>query len=160
MWNKTNETFLQHHVVLFCRYIIHRIKETQSNRKGKAIPVQAWTGPDGSRGFEALGFQDSQHMMVVSLSALRPRGCRPQGQSNPGRNMSMRNPNNKIGNRTRDLPTFSAVPQPTAPPRTPRKKLQVLLLILFTTATCFGFRVSWSTILCAEIVKLQRQQTH
>jgi len=26
-----------------------------------------------------------------------------------------------IGNRTRDLPTCSAVPQPIAPPRTPRK---------------------------------------
>jgi len=26
---------------------------------------------------------------------------------------------NDIGNRTRDLPTCSAVPQPTAPPRTP-----------------------------------------
>jgi len=30
--------------------------------------------------------------------------------------MSMRNYNENIGNRTRDLPTCSAVPQPTAPP--------------------------------------------
>ena len=31
--------------------------------------------------------------------------------------MSMRNSNNTIGNRTRDLPACSAVPQPTVPPR-------------------------------------------
>jgi len=31
----------------------------------------------------------------------------------------MKNSNDTIGNRTRDLPTFSVVPQPTAPPRTP-----------------------------------------
>ena len=31
----------------------------------------------------------------------------------------MKNSNDIIGNRTRDLPTCSAVPQPTAPPRTP-----------------------------------------
>jgi len=31
--------------------------------------------------------------------------------------MSMKNSNDTIGNRTRDLPTCSAVPQPTAPPR-------------------------------------------
>ena len=31
--------------------------------------------------------------------------------------MSMKNFNETIGNRTRDLPACSAVPQPTAPPR-------------------------------------------
>jgi hypothetical protein len=30
----------------------------------------------------------------------------------------MKNLNDPIGNQTRDLPTCSAVPQPTAPPRT------------------------------------------
>jgi len=34
--------------------------------------------------------------------------------------MSMKNSNDTIGNRTRDLPTCSAVPQPTAPPRPKR----------------------------------------
>ena len=33
--------------------------------------------------------------------------------------MSMNNSNDTIGNRTRDLPDFGAVPQPTAPPRAP-----------------------------------------
>jgi hypothetical protein len=32
--------------------------------------------------------------------------------------MSMKNSNDIIGNGTRDLPACSAVPQPTAPPRT------------------------------------------
>jgi len=34
----------------------------------------------------------------------------------PGRIMSMKNSNDTIGNRTRDLPVCSAVLQPTAPP--------------------------------------------
>jgi hypothetical protein len=33
--------------------------------------------------------------------------------------MSMKNSSDTIGNRTRDLPACSAVPQPTAPPGTP-----------------------------------------
>jgi len=36
-----------------------------------------------------------------------------QGHSAAGRIMSMKNSNDTIGNRTRDLPTCSAVPQPT-----------------------------------------------
>jgi hypothetical protein len=34
--------------------------------------------------------------------------------------MSMKNSNDIIGNRTRDLPASSAVPQPIAPPRGPK----------------------------------------
>ena len=34
----------------------------------------------------------------------------------------MKNSNNTIGNRTRDLPICSAVPQPTAPPRAPTER--------------------------------------
>jgi len=33
--------------------------------------------------------------------------------------MSMKNSNDTIGNRTRELPAYSAVPQPTAPPPIP-----------------------------------------
>ena len=39
--------------------------------KCKAIPLQAWTGLEGSRGVEAPRFQDNRHMKVVQLSALR-----------------------------------------------------------------------------------------
>jgi hypothetical protein len=41
---------------------------------------------------------------------------RPQGHNAAGRIMSMKNCNETIGYRTRDLPVCSAVPQPTAPP--------------------------------------------
>jgi len=47
------------------------------------------------------------------------RLSQPQGHSAAGRIMSMKNSNDTIGNQTRDLPTYNAVPQPTAPPRAP-----------------------------------------
>jgi len=44
------------------------------------------------------------------------RLSRPQGHSEAGRFMLMKNCSDTMGNRTRDLPACSAVPQPTAPP--------------------------------------------
>jgi len=38
---------------------------------GKAIPLQAWTGPEDSRRLRLPTFQDNRHMKVVRLSALR-----------------------------------------------------------------------------------------
>ena len=38
----------------------------------------------------------------------------------------MKNSNDTIGNRTRDLPGCGAVPQPTAPPRAPLLQFQML----------------------------------
>ena len=52
---------------------------------------------------------------------------RPQGHSAAGRIMSMKNSNDTIGNRTRDLRTWSAVLQPTAPPRTPNLNILSVL---------------------------------
>jgi len=46
----------------------------------------------------------------------------PQGHSATGRIMSMKNSNDTIWNRTRDLPACSAVPQPTAYPKIPLVK--------------------------------------
>jgi hypothetical protein len=43
------------------------------------------------------------------------RLSQPLGRSAAGRIMSMKNFNDTMGNRTRDLPACSAVPQPTAP---------------------------------------------
>ena len=80
---------------------------------------------------EAPRFHDNRHIKVVRLSALRTgrlyprkyswysRLSQPQGHSAAGRIMSTKNSNDTIGNRTRDLPTCSAVPQPTALPRAP-----------------------------------------
>jgi hypothetical protein len=36
--------------------------------------------------------------------------------------MSMKNSNDTVGNRARDLPVCNALPQPTAPPRDPQKE--------------------------------------
>jgi hypothetical protein len=43
--------------------------------------------------------------------------------------MSMKNSSDTIGNRIRDVPVCSAVPQPTAPPRTPLKVNTILYQI-------------------------------
>jgi len=80
-------------------------------------------------------------MKVIRLSALRTghlyasedissnyfsqRLSQPESHSAAGRIMSMKNSNNTNGNRTRDLPACSTVPQPTAPPAAcPQKEPQ------------------------------------
>jgi hypothetical protein len=80
---------------------------------------------------EAPRFLDNRHMKVVRLSALHTGRLYPLG-NNPGthfcarlsstrghsateRIMSMKNSNNTIGKRNRDLTACSAMPQPTAP---------------------------------------------
>jgi hypothetical protein len=81
---------------------------------------------------ESPRFQYNRHMKVVRLSTLRTgrlyppehipgtHFCyslsQPRGHSAAERIMSMKNSRDSIGNRTRDLPVCSAVPQPTAPP--------------------------------------------
>jgi uncharacterized protein (DUF2384 family) len=49
----------------------HRtLKNHTCNVKGKAIPLQAWTRPEGSKRLRLTRFQDNRHMKVVRLSAL------------------------------------------------------------------------------------------
>jgi len=61
--------------------------------------------------------------------------------------MSLKNSSDTIGNRTRDLPACSAVPQPTAPPRShwdrltyvlPDKKVKVKCTLVQTLRLCTG----------------------
>jgi hypothetical protein len=94
--------------------------------------------PLGFQEVEAPEFLDSKHRKVVRLSALStgpslPTGkipgthfcynlSRPQGRNETERIKSLKNSNDSIGNRNRDLSACSAVPQPTAPPRTPPQK--------------------------------------
>ena len=54
--------------------------------------------------------------------------------------MSMKNSNETIGNRTRDLSDCSAVPQPTAPPRVP--VLAVIERFCVEVATIIHRRIS------------------
>ena len=51
----------------------------------------------------------------------------------------MRNTSDTIGNRTRDLPACSAVPQPTAPPRTPPELIQEIFFFFGNFFSTFEF---------------------
>ena len=87
----------------------------------KSNPITDLRRPWGFQEVKAPRFQHNRHMKVVRLSALRT-GClyppgsipgtrfcqrlsRPQGHSAVRRVMSLKNSNDTIGNRTRDLPT-------------------------------------------------------
>jgi len=98
---------------------------SQVNGKGKADPLQAWSGPEGSRKLRFPDFMTTAQDggKVVSLMHRPPltlgntpgahfcsRMSRPQGHSVTGRIMSLINYNETTGNRTRDLPVCSVVP--------------------------------------------------
>ena len=98
------------------------IQNMQSKVKGKAVPLQAWSGPEGSRKLRFPDFMTTAQggVKVVSLmhwphlppgnspgTHLRQRLSRPQGHSVIGRIMSMKNSNDTIWNRTSDLPICS-----------------------------------------------------
>ena len=89
--------------------------------KGKAIPLQAWTGPVFQE-VEAPRFHNNRHMKVVSprhQPPLAPRNnpgiqfcqrlSQHQGLSAAGRITLMKHINDTIGNRNRDLPVCSMV---------------------------------------------------
>jgi hypothetical protein len=46
--------------------------------KGNAIPLQAWTGREGSRRLRLAEFLDSRHMNMVRLAAVRTGRLYPQ----------------------------------------------------------------------------------
>jgi hypothetical protein len=48
----------------------------------------------------------------------------------------MKNSNDNIGNRTRDLPACNAVPQPSAPPRDPKEKKKLLNIFKEEAVAC------------------------
>ena len=103
--------------------------------KIKSNPITGLDRPWEFQEVEVPRFQDSQHMKVARLLALRtgrhypPRKCSwcpflleaesPQYHSATRRIMLMKNSSDTIGNWTRDLLACSAVPQPTALPHTP-----------------------------------------
>ena len=93
--------------------------------KVTAIPAQAWTDTGDSSRLKLPDFQTNCGKVVSPRHrpALFPRKylchrlSRSQGHSVAGRFMPTKNSSDNIGNRTRDLPACSAVPQPTAPAR-------------------------------------------
>jgi len=100
-------------------------------KKSEAVPLQAWSGPEGSRKLRFPDFMTTAQNggKVVSLRHRPPllqgntpgthfclRLSRLQGHSATGRIMSRKNSSDTIGNRTRDLPVCSVVPLTTASP--------------------------------------------
>jgi hypothetical protein len=71
----------------------------------------------------------------------------PQGHSAAGRIMYIKNFNDTIRNRNRDLPACSAVPQPTAPPRAP-----VSPVPQFNTPTRDSIKTEYTIKSCHEAV--------
>jgi hypothetical protein len=57
-----------------CLYMVGYMKYRKD--KGKAIPLQAWTGPEGSRRLRLT--EHNRHMKVVRLSALLTGRLYPQ----------------------------------------------------------------------------------
>ena len=97
-------------------------KVTMVTLKSKAIPVQTWTGLGKSRSLGLPDFKTTgtwrRWRQPYAPAAFTPQEITPvtsltrsRDHSAAGRIMSMKNSNDTIGNRTRDLPA--------APPRTP-----------------------------------------
>jgi len=93
-------------------------------KKGKVVLLQVWSGPEGSRKlrFPDLMTTAQDGGKVISLMHRLPlppgntpgthfcqRLSRPQGRSATGRIMSLKNSNDTIRNRTRDLPVCSVL---------------------------------------------------
>jgi len=53
------------------------LKDTAQSKKGKAVPLQAWTGPEGSRKLRLPDFVTNAHE-GCRLSALRTGRLYPQ----------------------------------------------------------------------------------
>ena len=103
--------------------------------EGKAIPVQAWTGPECPQEFQTPRFHDSRYIKVVMLSVCTGRLYSPrkysrysfllEAESTPGPQFGRKDYVNEkfsidtIGNRTCDLLASSAVPQPMRRRHTP-----------------------------------------
>ena len=97
-----------------------------ADAKDKAIPLQAWTGPEGSWRVRQSAHELGKVVSPTHRPPLPPGNipgthfCKglsqPQGHSAAGRIMSMKFSNETFENRTRDLPACRAVPQPSASP--------------------------------------------
>ena len=81
---------------------------------GKAIPGYAPSAAGRLRYMQLIRPALRTSRLYPQAIFLVLRLSQSQGNSVTGRIMSVNNPNDPIGNRTRDLPFCSAVPQPTA----------------------------------------------
>jgi hypothetical protein len=105
--------------------------------KFKAIPLEAWTGPEGSRRLRLPDFKQSAHESGKVVCCTHRTSSSPkkyswysfllEAESTPGPRCGRKDyVNDTIGNRTRDLPACSAGPLSTALRRTPHINLTSL----------------------------------
>jgi hypothetical protein len=111
---------LRHISAGYARFFLHHFHNIS-----KAVPLQTWSGPEGSRKLRFPDFMTTAqdvgkvvrpthrppspqeiHLVLISVRAyVDPRAIvRPEG-------LSLKNSNNTIGNRTRGLPVFNIVPE-------------------------------------------------
>jgi hypothetical protein len=74
---------------------------------------------------------------VISGTHFYYRLSQTQGQSAAGRIMSIKKSIDTFGNRTRDPPVCSTMPQPTAPPRTPILTIRDKNLAIIMNASAY-----------------------
>ena len=136
----------------------------------KAIPLQFWTGTEGSKrlrlpDFKTIGTWRWKGCQPYASPAFTPppprnipgthfcwRLSQPQGHIGAGRIMSMKNSNNIIGKRTRDLSACSAVPWGFQEVEAPRFKdnrhMKVVWLTVRRTGRFYSPRkYSWYSFL-------------
>ena len=112
---------------------VHRDVNHWCTGKDKAIPLQAWTGPEGSRRMRLQISRQSAHEgckermgrlypLEIFLVLNSVRGwVNPRALVLPEGLCQWKIPVT-LSNQTRDLPTCSAVPQPTALPAALRRR--------------------------------------
>ena len=114
--------------------VLKQSLQLNKQAKGKVVLLQAWTGCLGFWSLRVPVLSDSWHMNIVRLQVIRTVRLYPEtnisatgswGHSAARRIRSMKDLIDLIVNRTRDLPAFSAMPQPTAPADTKPTEMSI-----------------------------------